>query len=50
MEPTATDEPTTTAAAPRLQVKSEYWTALLWLAALLAPAEAALADRMSASR
>lgn len=49
MEPTATDEPTT-AAAPRLQVKKEYWTALLWLAALLALAEAALAHRMSASR
>lgn len=39
-----------TAAAPRLQVKKEYWTALLWLAALLALAEAALAHRMSASR
>jgi hypothetical protein len=39
-----------TAAAPRMQVKQEYWTALLWLAALLALAEAALAHRMSASR
>jgi hypothetical protein len=38
------------ATALRMQVKKEYWTALLWLAALLALTEAALAHRMSASR
>lgn len=47
--PADAPEPST-AAAPRMQVKKEYWTVLLWLAALLALAEAALAHRMSASR
>ena len=47
--PAASSQPST-AVAPRIQVKKEYWTALIWLAALLALAEAALAHRMSASR
>ena len=45
-----TDAPEPSAAAPRLQVKKEYGTVLLWLAALLALAEAALAHRMSVPR
>lgn len=36
--------------APRLQVKTEFWTLFIWLAALLALAEAVLAHRMSQSR
>lgn len=39
-----------TTAPPRLEVKKEYWAVLIWLAALLALAEAALAHRMSVSR
>jgi len=38
------------AAAMTMQVKKEYWALFLWLAALLALAEAALAHRMSVSR
>jgi hypothetical protein len=46
-----TDIPeSSTVVAPRMQVKKEYWTVLIWLAALLALAEGALAHRMSASR
>jgi hypothetical protein len=49
-KPAADAPEPSTASAPRMQVKKEYWTVLLWLAALLALAEAALAHRMSASR